>query len=60
MFGVSDEEDALDGGEGGTGQFGECVYCCGGALGVAFEDEAFLWATGEGGFDVVDDLLELE
>lgn len=56
MHRVADQKDALDGVEGGTSEFGEGVHGCSGALGVAFEDEAFGGVFGEGGLDFVDDL----
>jgi len=56
MVRVSDQEDALDSGEACAGEAGQGSYGGGGALGVAFEDEAFLGGGGEGGGDVVDDL----
>lgn len=56
MLWVTDEEDALDGVEVCAREFGEGVDGCGGALGVALEDEAFVGGGGEGGCDFVDDL----
>lgn len=56
VVGVADEEDGLDGVEGGAGQLGEGVGGGGCALRVAFEDEAFVGVGAEGGGDLVDDL----
>lgn len=56
VVGVADEEDGLDGVEGGAGQLGEGVGGGGCSLGVAFEDEAFVGVGAEGGGDLVDDL----
>lgn len=53
---VADEEDALDGVEGGAGQLGEGVDGGGRALRVAFQDEAFVRVRAEGALDFVDDL----
>ena len=56
MVRVSNEEDALDGGEACAGEAGQGSYGCGGALRVTLEDEAFLGGGRQGGGDVVDDL----
>lgn len=53
---VADEEDALDGVEGGAGQLGQGVDGGGRALRVAFQDEAFVRVRAERALDFVDDL----
>lgn len=56
MVWVADQEDTFDGVEGGVSEFREGGDGCGGALGVALEDEAFGWVGGEGLLDVGYDL----
>ena len=53
---VTDEEDTLDGVEVGASQHGEGVDGGGRALGVAFEEEAFVGVGLEGALDFADDL----
>ena len=56
MVRVADEEDALDGVEGGAGQLGQGIDGGGRALRIAFQDEAFVGVRAEGALDFVDDL----
>lgn len=56
MLWVSNQKDALDGCVGFAAQLGEGVDGGCGALGVAFEDEAFVCVFGEGVADVFYDL----
>lgn len=53
---VADEEDSLDGVHVGAGELGHGVHGCGGALGVALEDEAHVGVGAEGRLDLVDNL----
>ena len=56
MLGIADEEDAFHGCKSGAGDLRQGVDRCGGALGVAFKDEALRRALGKDAVDVVDDL----
>ena len=56
MFGITDEEHALDGVEAGARQARHRVDSGLGALRVALEDEALVGAGAQRGFDLVDDV----
>lgn len=53
---VTDEENALDGGESRTSQLWHGVDSRGGTLRVSLKDEAHVWVVGESLLDVVDDV----
>lgn len=55
---VSNEEDSLDGGEGCTGELGQCCNSGCGSLAVALEDKAGVGAGLEGVLDLSDDLAK--
>lgn len=60
MLGITDQEDTFHSVEGCTAKVGKRVDGCCGALGVALEDEAFVWVGGKGGFDVIYDLASCQ
>lgn len=58
MFWVTDEKHTLDGVEVGTGDAGQGVDGCCGALRIALKNKAFVGIASEGSLDVVDDLKD--
>lgn len=53
---IADQENPLDGDLAGARELGQCIHGGGGALRVAFKDEALVGRGREGGLDVVDNL----
>ena len=58
MFGVTDEENTFDSRESIACEARKSIISCSSALGISFEDEAFIWITGQCGLDMVDNLIE--
>ena len=56
VFGVTDEENALDGVERGAGQLGKGVGGGGSSLGVTLKDEALVRVARQGRLDLPDDV----
>jgi hypothetical protein len=57
-FRITDQEDTFDSFESIACEARKRIIGCSGALGISFEDEAFIWITGQCGLNMIDNLIE--